>query len=460
LTLTQPPTGFPGLYFNVLFVNNGVITFMAGDSVLYGGVTSTGGQFVVDSGARLEFGGAVSLDAATSVVSAGEVDFINSVPTLFDGIFDSSGLTEVSFADVTFGESFAAASGNQIGSLGIYSGTVTFAEGSSFTLQSLNISSGTIIGPTDPDAGALSITVTDPSNPSGGSFVVNYQGTFLGAGTLIVALDATSLITGPYLTLDGWTLDQSGTTNVSSGSGANITFADNAQWINEGTTNCTTPFTFSGQGSVVNTGTWIVNSGGASYFNSNSPGGPIPSFDNPGLFEVLSGSMQFAGDVTTDPFGSGNAQPAAGTSNESSASAGAQPDDGTGSNFSVSFGATLVFTGSGSSEAVAATIGLGLVYFFPSYNFVFANGVFTATGSVTAGTSSSLSAQVNIYRGRDHRYRRLFSDVRRRGYRCSRHRRRHGVDQGRRWNAGRERSGRRHGPRIWQRSSHGRHARF
>jgi len=66
--------------------------------------------------------------------------------------------------------------------------------------------------------------------------VVNYQGTFLGAGTLIVAADANSLITGEGGdVVDGWTLDLSGTTNVTSvNSSTTITLADGAQWINRG----------------------------------------------------------------------------------------------------------------------------------------------------------------------------------------------------------------------------------
>jgi hypothetical protein len=351
---------------------------------------------VVDSGAELDLEGAVSLDAATSITSAGAVVFYNSNPVVLCGTFENSGETEVDsdpHEGVTFDESFAVVSGNQIGpSLSIgFDATATFAEGGSSTFQELTLTSGTLSGPTDPNASPMSITVSNPSSPSGGllAFTTAGYSTLSGDGTLTVAADASLQISGEaVVTLDSWTLDDQGTTTAGlySPYGVQLVLADDAQWINEGTATFSASFTFNGQGSVVNTGMWIVNTGGASYFAADSNGN-IPSFDNPGLFEVLSGSMQFEGAVSTDPFGSGNAQPAAGTSNESSALPNAQPEDGTGGNFSVSAGATLVFTGSVSSESLSVT-GPGTVYFYPSQNFVFADGVITAIGSVTAETST------------------------------------------------------------------------
>ncbi len=361
------------------FANSGSLVVAGGEIEFFDGATSTGGQFVVDSGADLIFGyGVVSFDAASGIISTGVIGLYSTggMPIVLDGTFDNSGYTDIS-SDVVFNESFAVGSGNQIGyGLQLDGGTATFTEGGDFTFETLSFGTGaTLSGPTDPDASPMSITVTN-SLAGGGSFILN-GGTLLGAGTLTVAADATSEIQGSD-ELDGWTLDLLGTTEVSS-QGPNFTyipvyfaFADGAQWINGGAMTIVSPqFVASGRGSFFNTGTLRTDSGtittetndgtvtvptvaGISFVASGFAIG-IPSFNNSGTVIVQSGDLQLGGAVTTDAPTPGDAGPSD-----------AQPSDSQASSITVDSGTALYLTGSITTAVVDSLVVItgGQVYYF------------------------------------------------------------------------------------------------
>src|SRR5206468_649702 len=62
-------------FHDVLLDNRGAVEVASGTLRLDGGANGTGGQFVVDPGAALDFYGSCVLDAGTSVRGAGTVRF-------------------------------------------------------------------------------------------------------------------------------------------------------------------------------------------------------------------------------------------------------------------------------------------------------------------------------------------------------------------------------------------------
>ncbi len=297
------------------FVNYGSVV-ADGPTNFDGGVTSVGGQFTVAAGAELGLGGpVVSLDAASSVTGAGQVG-IGGASCTVDGVYDVSGGTGVG-GSVTFLQSFTPASGNSLGAIlkvgGSLASTVTFAEGGDFTVQQLTLESGTLIGPTDSSASPMQITVTDPGSPSGGLFsTLGTETGFEGQGTLTVAADASVQIASSPFELDGWTLDDSGTTTVpGSGGATQLSLLDGAQWINRGsvTIDGSGNYYFFGDGAFINDGTFNVTGGSTVDFAPAAGVSGVPSFDNEGTVIVQSGNLQLGGAVTSGGSGSGDVRP-------------------------------------------------------------------------------------------------------------------------------------------------------
>ncbi len=84
-----------------MFNNSGSVEVQASQLALTGGVTSTGGAFVSDTGAVLSLESEVSIDSASSVGGAGEVDFFGDVVTMA-GLYNVTGQTVIDANQVDF----------------------------------------------------------------------------------------------------------------------------------------------------------------------------------------------------------------------------------------------------------------------------------------------------------------------------------------------------------------------
>ncbi len=171
------------------------------------------------------------------------------------------------------------------------------------SLASLSLSAGTI-------QGSGGVTVTNAFDWTGGDFS--------GSGTLSIPSTATlSIDSATTIVLTGWTIDNSGSTTVASGTILNgpgtFNNMSNAQLTLEGNTT----FLNSGPSTLDNAGTMVVNAGTgtttmrATTFNNTGSvtvdSGTLAllsSGTSSGSFDVASGAqIQFSGDLTTNaPF--------------------------------------------------------------------------------------------------------------------------------------------------------------
>lgn len=140
-------------FSNVNFNNsNNTVEVHSGTLRLDGGGTSSG-SFVVDAGATLEFQGH-ALEAGSSVTGAGTVRFTGSADISVRGVYNITGVTELSgfLNTVNFHpEATVFSVGSRLSV--ISPTTANFSSGEAISVETLNITSGTL-------AGSAPVTVT------------------------------------------------------------------------------------------------------------------------------------------------------------------------------------------------------------------------------------------------------------------------------------------------------------
>ena len=174
-------------FMNVPFVADGAtVDVQSGYLDLLGGGTSTAGTFTVESGATLGFGGGTqTIDAASSIVGAGTVNFngFNTFgTTTIDGTYDVTGATILSDGKANFDgtvESLGA-------SLSVSDGTMSFNVPLSATAAA--VPSVTVFGDGTLDLGAdafnpTTLTLSDGIVNGTGTIKVSGQSTF-GSGII------------------------------------------------------------------------------------------------------------------------------------------------------------------------------------------------------------------------------------------------------------------------------------
>ncbi|HEY3392865.1 MAG TPA: choice-of-anchor D domain-containing protein, partial [Lacipirellulaceae bacterium] len=165
------------------FNNTGTVNVDQGILELSGSSTSTGGTFAVDAGAILRFSsGSHTVDSASTITGAGDVDFSTNTVTL-DGTYAITGITTVSGGTVNFNAPAA-------------------------TLTTLNLSGGTL-------GGSGSQNVSGAFNWTGGALANNGTTTIDNTATLTISGSSNKTLGNGGNT--GRTLVNNGVANLSGG---------------------------------------------------------------------------------------------------------------------------------------------------------------------------------------------------------------------------------------------------
>jgi hypothetical protein len=247
-------------YGDIAFNNSGTVEAASGTLDLAGGGIS-GGTFLADSGAALEFGGGPHFLTATSSVSGdGTVIFdsetFNGLSMTITGSYNVAGTTTFRASDSPF--AFPPVEFDQ-----------------NATMGTLNLTNGTLTGVGD-------VTVTGTFNWTGG--------TLSGLGNLIVSGNMT-LSGSNGRTLDGRTLQNTGTAAWTDSGG--VSFANDAVWVNlsGAVLDVRSTGAFSGTGTFDNQGSVVKTTGtGTAAINV--------AFYNEGSVDVETGRLNFGRGVT------------------------------------------------------------------------------------------------------------------------------------------------------------------
>jgi hypothetical protein len=219
-------TGSPAL------TNSGTIAFSGGSLNAGSGIDNTGSITVSGSGTTLTVGAGTS--SGTIQLQGGASMLLNNTTfgppfTLFDGSSVTGGALVVG----TFQNLTTSINGDvSVDTLQLTGGTVTVAAGSTLTVGTLTLQSGTLTGPGN-------VVVTSQWNLSGGTLSTTgivtdngslawSSGQMTGTGKTILA--GASSITGS-VTLNGRELDNNG--SVTESPSGSISFQAAAKWINE-----------------------------------------------------------------------------------------------------------------------------------------------------------------------------------------------------------------------------------
>jgi hypothetical protein len=279
----------------------GVVNLNAGSLLLAGGGTSSG-SFVGAAGTTLGFGGNHALQAASSVNTAGSVEFSSGTNTIA-GSFNAGTGTTFSGGTTTFsgtvsgvGSTITASGGTgvfnntqafNVASLVLSSGSLAFNNTGGVTTSGLTLSGGTL-------AGTSAVVVNGPSSWTGG--------TMSGTGSTTFNTDMALTTAGLKDIRDGRTVNFNGTTTwttpaASQGrlrTGSNATLNNNGTWLDQNTiaNSITQDFggpvsTFVNAGTYTKTGAVTTNIGIA--FNNTSTGAGT------GVVQVNAGTLQLSG---------------------------------------------------------------------------------------------------------------------------------------------------------------------
>ena len=181
----------------------GSMTAAFGAQLIFQGGGTVGGSLSGATGSLIDFyGSSYALDATSSVTSTGTVYFQQIAAVTVSGTYDVSGSTLVSGGTLIVTAPIADMGAD----LNINRGTVDITTAQSFSFASVEILNGTLSG-----AGSVNVTITASMSWD--------QGTISGLGTLTIASGATLSLGGPQRSierLDGTTLDNAGTANLTS----------------------------------------------------------------------------------------------------------------------------------------------------------------------------------------------------------------------------------------------------
>jgi len=297
---------------NIDFINSGTVEVKTGKLSLDGGGSSTGGTFLADGGATLDFtagtytvpaagmsiggAGAVTVSAATLSAPANHQITVTTSALLLDGgiITGAGSLTDAGVFNWTTGTlSIANTTAN---------GGIIFGSGNDF------LSTGTL---TNSAGQTATLGASGASN-----LYMDTSATFANAGTLNATAGGIY-----YYTSTASTVNNSGAFNVIAPAGTTITVSTNISLTNSGTISAQTG-TLDVQGSLTNTGTISVL-GGASLsidtlFSSSKAINVGGSQANPGVLTISgggslpritgSGTVNLNGGITTLTAGGGISQ--------------------------------------------------------------------------------------------------------------------------------------------------------
>ena len=241
----------------------GTVDVASGELYLFGGGTSTGGGFMVNSGATLSFGtlklggtgDTYTFDANSSIGGAGTVGFgenggpifqVNAIVTI-EGSYDVTGTTALGSAIINFngpvvdvGSTLTTSPSPPTESTAIANFNTTFL-GSAGVIPTILMHGGTINFGTNPiTATTLTLTpsgtnaVTGTSDITVSGLTTLDSGRLIGSGTVTANGGITSTATD--LIIDGKTLINAvGQTATFTGYAAEVTERDGANFINNGT---------------------------------------------------------------------------------------------------------------------------------------------------------------------------------------------------------------------------------
>jgi hypothetical protein len=244
-----------------------------------GTATATGASLAVSSGATLRFGGTtITLDTASTVSGAGNVDFVAGGVT-HNGSYNVTGATSCSAG----GHDLLSVA--SVGStLGISGGILNLYHVSPISVGTLHLSGGTL-------GGSGTVNVTGTSTWSGAT--VN------GGGTISLSGSAITNIANSYVVFDGRALTNAGTLNLSNAN-ANLRLQNGAVLTNNGIVDFQADNTIDQAGtggSVTNNGTirkTLTTGNGSLTANVTNASGGVIEIDL-GTLNVSGGSLANSG---------------------------------------------------------------------------------------------------------------------------------------------------------------------